>query len=70
MQVSITMMLYFVQKINLNWVLTDEDAVAGDQSGENEDDRELVTYYISTNVQFTSSKMSRYINLFLHLLIT
>ena len=64
------MMLYFVQKINLNWVLTDEDAVAGDQSGENEDDRELVTYYISTNVQFTSSKMSRYINLFLHLLIT
>ena len=64
------MMLYFVQKINVNWVLTDEDAVAGDQSGENEDDRELVTYYISTNVQFTSSKMSRYINLFLHLLIT
>ena len=64
------MMLYFVQKFNVNWVLTDEDAVAGDQSGENEDDRELVTYYISTNVQFTSSKMSRYINLFLHLLIT
>ena len=64
------MMLYFIQKINLNWVLTDEDAVAGDQSGENEDDRELVTYYISTNVQFTSSKMSRYINLFLRLLIT
>ena len=63
-------MLYFVQKFNVNWVLTDEDAVAGDQSGENEDDRELVTYYISTNVQFTSSKMSRYINLFLHLLIT
>lgn len=42
-----------------SWYI-DEDAVAGDQSGETEDDKELVTYYISTNVQFTSSKMSRY----------
>jgi hypothetical protein len=46
--------------------LLDEDAVAGDQGGETEDDKELVTYYISTNVQFTSSKMSRCVKFFLH----
>jgi hypothetical protein len=40
--------------------ISDEDAVGSEQSGENEDEKELVTYFISTSVQFTSSKMNRY----------
>ena len=39
----------------------DEDAVGGEQGGENEDEKELITYFISTSVQFTSSKMNRYL---------
>lgn len=44
--------------------ISDEDAVGSEQSGENEDEKELVTYFISTSVQFTSSKMNRYLILF------
>jgi hypothetical protein len=57
----LTKLVLLLNIFNTLLAILDEDAVAGDQSGETEDDKELVTYYISTNVQFTSSKMSRYI---------
>jgi hypothetical protein len=59
--IELTKLVLLLNIFNTLLAILDEDAVAGDQSGETEDDKELVTYYISTNVQFTSSKMSRYI---------
>jgi hypothetical protein len=61
----LTKLVLLLNIFNTLLAILDEDAVAGDQSGETEDDKELVTYYISTNVQFTSSKMSRYIKFIL-----
>jgi hypothetical protein len=61
----LTKLVLLLNIFNTLLAILDEDAVAGDQSGETEDDKELVTYYISTNVQFTSSKMSRYIQFIL-----
>ena len=46
--------------LKLHVLSSDEDGVAGDQVGESEDDRDLVNYFISSNVQFTSSKMNRW----------
>ena len=38
---------------------SDEDGV-GDQGGDTEEEKELIQYFITTNVQFTSSKMNRF----------
>ena len=38
---------------------SDEDGV-GDPGADTEEEKELIQYFITTNVQFTSSKMNRF----------